>query len=321
MTNVLSPKELALAIGASESSLKRWVDSGLLKASRTVGGHRRIELAEAVRFIREAKLVVVRPDVLGLSDLVELEHRRTDIGSNCIDTLQGALVAGDAALARAIIVSMFLNGRSIAEICDGALREVMGRVGEFWRHADDGIFIEHRASDIAIQSLNTLRMLVETPTADAPVAIGGAPAGDPYLLPSLMAATTLAAAGFREVNLGPNTPLESLARAVDHFKARLVWLSVSHVTDAPELERELARFGAQLADRKVTFIIGGRALDSSKIRAHPSMHRASSMQDLVSIASRAIPDAAAHPNGSGDTDGKQHGGVARRAGVVRKSEV
>jgi excisionase family DNA binding protein len=54
MQNTLSPRELAAAVGVSESSLKRWADEGRVKVARTAGGHRRIELAEAVRFIRQS---------------------------------------------------------------------------------------------------------------------------------------------------------------------------------------------------------------------------------------------------------------------------
>ena len=46
----LSPRQLAVAIGVSESSLKRWADDGRLAVERTAGGHRRIPLPEAVRW-------------------------------------------------------------------------------------------------------------------------------------------------------------------------------------------------------------------------------------------------------------------------------
>ena len=59
MRHVLSPKELAQAIGVSESSLKRWADEGLLRATRTAGGHRRIPLAEAIRFLRDTQATLV----------------------------------------------------------------------------------------------------------------------------------------------------------------------------------------------------------------------------------------------------------------------
>src|SRR3954447_19614353 len=66
---LLTPKELAEVIGASESSLRRWVDAGSIRMSRTAGGHRRIPVAEASGFIRESGATVVRPELLGLEEL------------------------------------------------------------------------------------------------------------------------------------------------------------------------------------------------------------------------------------------------------------
>lgn len=53
MKPLLSPRELAQAIGVSESSIKRWIDDGLIGATKTAGGHRRIAGSEAIRFVRE----------------------------------------------------------------------------------------------------------------------------------------------------------------------------------------------------------------------------------------------------------------------------
>ncbi|MGB5390214.1 MAG: helix-turn-helix domain-containing protein, partial [Thermoanaerobaculia bacterium] len=72
MKDVLSPKEFAQAIGVSESSIKRWVDSGTIPASKTAGGHRRIAMSEAVRFLRETKTPLLHPDILGLPDVSAL---------------------------------------------------------------------------------------------------------------------------------------------------------------------------------------------------------------------------------------------------------
>src|SRR4051812_45823042 len=115
MPQTLSPKELAHALGLSESSLKRWADDGLIHVSRTAGGHRRITLVEAVRFIRHAALPIVHPGVLGLADLESLPPNHlhaTDENA----ALAEAIRDGRAAQARGLLLAMYLAGRSVAEI-------------------------------------------------------------------------------------------------------------------------------------------------------------------------------------------------------------
>ena len=65
----LGPRQLGQALGVSESSVKRWADQGEIVTHRTSGGHRRIALAEAIRFIRESGLPVVDPGILGAAGM------------------------------------------------------------------------------------------------------------------------------------------------------------------------------------------------------------------------------------------------------------
>ena len=107
--DLLSPKEIAQAIGVSESSVKRWTDRGLLKASRTVGGHRRIPLTEAVRFIRERGAPVVKPEILGLPT----SPPPTD---DPAASFQSFLLKGKAAEARGWLLSAYISGASLATL-------------------------------------------------------------------------------------------------------------------------------------------------------------------------------------------------------------
>src|SRR6476646_7128295 len=102
----LTPRELADAIGVSESSLRRWVDSGDIRMTRTVGGHRRIPLAEAVRFIRKIGAKVARPDILGLADLSKLEQTSSARADEA--SFFEFLCTGDRAAARGMILSRYL---------------------------------------------------------------------------------------------------------------------------------------------------------------------------------------------------------------------
>ena len=158
MKTILTPRELAKAIGVSESSVKRWVDDGSIQATKTSGGHRRITIAEALRFIRDSRSLLVRPDLLGLSDITSIADAFPAHGEET-ESLFKYLREGEAEEAKGLLLTLYLNGYSIAEIVDGPLRGAMNRVGELWEHDREGIFFEHRATEIAIQSVMRLRAI------------------------------------------------------------------------------------------------------------------------------------------------------------------
>lgn len=74
---MLSTSDFSAAVGISESSVRRLADSGRLEIHRTSGGHRRIPVAEAIRYVRETGATVSRPELLGLADA---DGERTNSG-------------------------------------------------------------------------------------------------------------------------------------------------------------------------------------------------------------------------------------------------
>jgi MerR family transcriptional regulator, light-induced transcriptional regulator len=234
MQRTVSPRQLAAAIGVSESSLKRWADDGLLAVVRTAGGHRRISLPEAVRFIRHMGFKLQQPTELGLSELRSLETTQIEDASSVNEAFGAALEEGNSAKVRAIVEGLYLSGWSVATIIDGPIRQTMARIGTLWQHADWGIMVEHRATELCLQTLSMLRHLMPSHESAAPIAVGGAGPNDPYMLPSLACSITLAEAGWTDVNLGPRTPTRVLANAVGHYKAKMVWIAFSHSTSQSE---------------------------------------------------------------------------------------
>lgn len=292
---LLSPHDLARALGVSESSLKRWIDAGRIRASRTEGGHRRIALADALAFVRETNTPVVRPELLGMPvaqavrdpDVLSEPPERSAHGA--ID--QPAPVVDDAALVRALhegdagTVAARLHadhraGASIAALCDGPIRRAMHAIGKLWQHDPDGVVIEHRATDACLQALASLRTSIE-PRPGAPVALGGAPEDDPYLVPSAMAALVLAIAGFRTINLGADTPTHALYRAVAHHRPQLIWLSASAPLSLAQAH-DLAAFLTSLPP-EISAIVGGRHA-ATVIDADPRIRGAGSMSELLALA-------------------------------------
>jgi methanogenic corrinoid protein MtbC1 len=224
---------------------------------RTAGGHRRIPRGEAIRYIREAHLPVDRPELLGLGAGTEV-GADADVASES-RALYEALHQGRRDEAIRIITSSFLGGRPLAWVFDELMRDALAEIGTLWEHGQEGIFIEHRAIDICISAVARLRGALPQPPADAPVAIGGAPANDPYLLPSQMVAAVLQDVGWQSINLGPDTPLDVLAGGANVHQAQLVWLSCSSDQAFARLKPRLGEFAESMAAHGRRLILGGRA--------------------------------------------------------------
>lgn len=279
MDHLLSPRDLAAAIGVSESSLKRWIDDGVVKATRTAGGHRRIPLRDALAYIRQTGAVVVQPEALGLADLAgPAAAGRAD------QFLINAILGGDLAAARGALASRYVAGEPVAPLLDGAVAAAMRQVGDAWRRGPEGVYTEHRATDTCIHSLNFLRSLLPAPRETAPLAIGCSLEGDIYQIPSLMAAIVLAAAGWREINLGANLPVEALAAAVQEQQPAVIWLSFtsaeavrSGLRDLPVIAKMAARIDAQV-------IIGGQAINPGAAGERTNVHQLASMEALAGFA-------------------------------------
>jgi excisionase family DNA binding protein len=245
--HTLSPRQAAQALGASESSLKRWIDAGDLVASRSAGGHRRLPLQEVLRFAQREGLIVHNGASLGLPSgkpRVSLRHE-----------VQVALIAGDEAALRHHLLTALLDGVSIAALADGPIRAAMTAIGRRWEKGPAGIADEHRATLVAMQAIQALRDTLPQPQADAPLAIGSAPAGDPYLLPTMLAGMVLQESGWRTIDLGPNTPTEALLAAARRHRANLVWRSYTSELQSNE-ESELQTICTTLAG--VPVLVGGR---------------------------------------------------------------
>lgn len=283
MESLLSPREVAVALGVSESSVKRWVDLGELAALKTAGGHRRITRAEAVRFARSSGVRVAKPQLLSEVE-VRVEDAALDEGQRSA-AFHRALLEDDRPRAISLLVGAFLGGTTIAALCDGPMRFALEAIGELWRHDSKGILQEHRATDTCLLALGVLRGALPSPAFDAPVALGSAGPSDPYLLPSIMCAAVLAEVGFRDVNLGPNTPVATKVAALRQYEPRLVWHTASvEGGELPQLAAGIAECGLRPAPRLVA---GGRAFAGQALPM--GVEALSSMRELHAFARGLLP--------------------------------
>jgi excisionase family DNA binding protein len=301
MKSQLSPRELAKAIGASESSLRRWADQGKLRIQRTAGGHRRIPLPEAIRFVRQSRSMLVHPEVLGLDALAkarQAQSQQTTDQADPADLLAEALEAGRGEIARGLITSWYVQGWSVPQLADGPIRQAMQRIGRLWEHGPQGIVVEHRATDLCLLAISHLRTLLPPPVESAPLAVGGGAPEDPYTMPSLLATVCLQELGWSSLNLGPNTPVEALAAAVEAYHPQLIWLSVSSPVSDCQLKRHLAAMAELAARHDAPVLVGGRQINAPLPQAGPNVHFATSMTELIAFAKGL--DSAHHDHAKGN---------------------
>lgn len=279
---LLSPRQVADALGVSESSVKRWVDQGNLGAERTVGGHRRVPWAEVMRFVRSQERSLERPEVLGLlaGDAVADPSRE----------VREALVEGDGHRLRAAIFHLHAAGATVAEICDHTLATAFADLGERWEHGDLEVYEERRAVGMCEAVLHELSALLAEPEPAAPRAAGGTLAGDWYALPTQMVALALRDRGWHARSLGSSLPMESLATALRQEEVRLFWLSVSWVEDPAALAEAVLRLQALSRDQGTTLVLGGRGLDPESRHRLGEVAICDDLAQMTHIADSLVPD-------------------------------
>ena len=282
MGELVSPKQAARAMGVSEASCTRWCDRGLLSAVRTPGGHRRLAVAEVLRFVRERGRELVDAELLGLP--ATTTGAKSLPLSRARETLREALVSGRESVCRQVILDLHLAGHRISTICDSVISETFHDIGDAWSCGEADVYQERRSCEICLRVLHELERLVPTPGRMAPVAIGGTLTGDNYQLPTTMASVVLRESGWNATSLGCNLPAANIRNAIVETQPALVWISVSHVFDEALLLRETQEVYETAIAQRSGLAIGGRAL-TPELRSQISCGACcDTMQHLESFA-------------------------------------
>lgn len=229
MSQFFSPKEVAQAIGVSESSMKRWVDKGLIEASKTAGGHRRVQLDAVLDFLRrsgkqlENPVAIALPEGCGMDMPADIHQAR--------EQFQKALIAGEEVVARRIAIDVFISGFSVAEMCDQMITPTFHEIGNMWQCGDVKVYEERQACEVCQRTIHELRRAVKQAGADQPLALGGTLDGDPYTIATSLAELVLRDIGWRAQSLGNMLPFEAIRSSIIEKQPKLFWISVTTIRD------------------------------------------------------------------------------------------
>jgi excisionase family DNA binding protein len=257
MSNLtVSAGEAARRLGVAPITIQRWVDSGVLNAERTPGGHRRIYVTELRRLIAES--------------------RPKELSGPLADWLN-VLRTGDPVRVKSALLTAKHRQGSWARVAD-EVASAIAELGRDWEAGRCHIFEEHAATE-------TLRRGVGLCTAelrfdpDAPRAVLFAVEGERHTLGLLLAELVLADAGWRCVWLGEALPSTELQPLVDKLKPSLLIVSASSCAPAKTVERYQAELKRTAEENGIGLAFAG----SGPWASEPNAHRLVTFEDLRAL--------------------------------------
>jgi excisionase family DNA binding protein len=304
-----SPKQVAQALQVSESSVKRWCDRGVIRTDRTLGGHRRIPLEHLMEFLESTNRRIVDPAAIGLSDRRQLEDQR-QIQRDAIAELSSradrvgedpsianapflqsqferALLAGDEAQCRKVIGSWYAIHGNMASVADDLMAPTFRVIGQMWECGRADVYQERRGCEICIRLIHELRRLISDPFNEAPLAMGGTSEGDNYQVANQLIEIIFREAGWRTISLGSGVPFSSMASAIQKYRPKVFWLSVSHIDSDDDFLDRFQRFSEELPQGTM-LVVGGRCLSDSLRKKMQFSAYCDSMRQLSNLARTLI---------------------------------
>jgi excisionase family DNA binding protein len=294
-----SPKQVAQALQVSESSVKRWCDRGVIRTDRTHGGHRRIPLEYLMEFLESTNRRIIDPHAIGLQDHRQLNRdalaglelqavQRTDDDSLVSDPMlreqfERALLAGDEEQCRKVISSWYTLHGGMVSVADELLAPTFHAIGELWECGRADVYQERRGCEICIRLIHELRRLVSEPTPAAPLAMGGTSEHDHYQVANQLIEIIFREAGWRTISLGSAVPFSSMLSAIERYRPRVYWLSVSYIADEENFLKQFQDFATAIPTGTM-LVVGGRCLTESLRRRMQFAAYCDSLRQLSMLA-------------------------------------
>jgi excisionase family DNA binding protein len=241
----VSAGEAARRLGVGPTTIQRWVESGVLHAERTPGGHRRIYVTELRRLIAA--------------------NRPTELSGLLADWLD-VLMAGEPRKVKTALLAARQKADSWAETAD-EIASAIAELGRRWEAGACRIFEERSVSEALRRgaALCAAEMLC----ADhAPRVALFTVEGERHTLGLSLAELVFAEAGWRVFWLGEGPPSEELGPLVDKLKPHLLVVSASSVTRAAAVARYPAELTRVAARTRVGLVLAGSGAWAPAAKAH-----------------------------------------------------
>ncbi len=236
----------------------------LTDASERLGVH----YMTAYRYVRTGRLAAVKDGGqwrVTVSDLESFEAN--DTPTQRVDVtpprLVKRLMAGDENGSFQILESAMASGADAEEVYLELLGPAMHQIGEQWASGDISIADEHVASSTALRVTSRLGQRVDSRGRNRGTVLLASVSGDYHFLPTAMIRDLLRFRGFNVLDLGANTPAESIIDMANTIGDDLIAIGIAATNpDSDEIVRStLATVNAEL---DLPIVVGGAAFSGAE---------------------------------------------------------
>jgi excisionase family DNA binding protein len=201
---MVSAGEAARRLGVAPATIQRWVDSGVLHAERTPGGHRRIYVTELRRLIAASRPAELAAPMAAWFD---------------------ALMTGDPVKVKAALIASRQKTGNWAETAD-EVASTLAEIGRSWEAGVCQVFEEHAATEALRRAAASC--VAEMPCPDgAPRAALLTIENERHTLGLALSELVLAEAGWRPLWIGEGPPADELDALLKKFKPKVLVVSAS----------------------------------------------------------------------------------------------
>ena len=239
-------------------------DVGLVEAAELLGVH----YMTAYRYVRTGVLPAERHNGRWTVSTAAIDAFRAGSDASPTGTpargrraphrerLKARMLASDAAGAWAVVERALASGTTPKDAIVGLIGPALREIGDGWERGEITVGEEHAASAVASRLVGRLGpMLSRRGRARGTVVLAGAP-GEQHTLSMVMLSDLLRAEGWDILELGGDTPVDDLVRAVAGAD-RLVAVAISVGSRSSEPAAAKAAAAVHAAAPDVPVLIGG----------------------------------------------------------------
>ncbi len=208
MQNVhFTSSQLAKLLEVNVSTIKRWIDRGILAAEVTPGGHRRVYLDQLAEFFRK------QPRNKADSYILRRMAGATSATGSGWKQFYSYLFAHQLTAARKFIMQQFLSTMHIAAIIEEIFVPTLHAIGKHWESGEISIYQEHQMTFIVRQLLIEMDAFMPTLSKKDPLAVLACTKEERHEIPLHMASLIAKEHGIQTVTLGASIPYAEIAAA------------------------------------------------------------------------------------------------------------